>query len=306
MEEAAAYYQQSYQLKADLLELQPNNLSLRQDMADTLSWQSNIEAKKGDLKRAISLMLEVKLELTNIYSESSEISHLETLSHTSHLLASNYLKQGYIAESMSNVIDTQKFLEKLRANDEQNTFYLINYIWSLLLETRLLILRKSFDLATVRIQRVTSILGKIDIDKENLIELAEVKVLSNLYKAQIHDALGHTLSAESHILLSVKLYDEYLDPSTHLHLYSNLALSLINFINESENISFRSQKRLEKSAEELMARLSEKPRDIETIYWLIHVNARLGRTQDAFRLIYRYQLSDFRFKHYINIRSSQK
>jgi len=178
---ASSYFEQSAQIKLQLIESQPNDYSLRIDLADTLSWQSNLQAKSGNLTLAISYLQKALSQVEKNHSEKEHFKNIEHLYSLQHKLALLYFEHGDLpnASKYSNI--AQKNIAKLIYNDNDNFYFKNDLLWSQLLSIRIFIHQNNPDQALLFLNNASKLIFQL----KKSITVSENINRANVYLLQL-------------------------------------------------------------------------------------------------------------------------
>ncbi|HCV04133.1 MAG TPA: hypothetical protein DG048_15915 [Pseudoalteromonas sp.] len=296
--QASSYFEQSYEIKRKLLVSQPNNLSLRQDLADTRSWQSNLEAKAGHLKKAITLSQEALKEVTVIAEISADKTAQHQISELNHSLALLWLDNGELHKALEHVQATQTTLTELISHDPQNKDYITLLVWSYLLQSRTFIILGNYDKALIAMDSAQALLHETNRNKTAITEIGEALTLLNIYRGQAFYQLRQHLTAQRFITLAESTLKEHFDNSPPLTLLANLYLTKAI----TQQPHDKSSETLEFIKSKLASEIKIRQPNYKLIYFYLVTLKMLGELSVEDEFLKLYENSDFKNNRYLDVR----
>lgn len=124
--EAERYYRETASINEAMLEASPNEQSLRQNLADTLSWLGEIASRSGDLESSISWFGEEYELRTSIVNSVNDMHQLKQLADAASHLAYSELMAGKLSLATDHIEEAQEIGKQLIQLDQEN------YSWQIL------------------------------------------------------------------------------------------------------------------------------------------------------------------------------
>jgi tetratricopeptide (TPR) repeat protein len=230
------YFEQSALIKLALLETQPNNLALRVDLADTRSWQSNIQAKNGKLIIAIQYLQRAMSQIETISSIEDSFNNIESLANWEHKLAALYYDNGDLINALHHSKKAENNIKRLVNNDQKNFLYKEDLLWSYLLSIQVLINQAQQDQALVYIVKSKKLLKQLkapEIQKSQIIR-ANVYLLQQ--QARVMATLKQYQTALVAITDAIKLFKQSLSVEDNTSFYSRIILTKLGIIGMTKDV----------------------------------------------------------------------
>ncbi|MEW6982669.1 winged helix-turn-helix domain-containing protein [Colwelliaceae bacterium 6471] len=237
LDSASHYFEQSAQIKLTLLETKPNNTTIRADLADTRSWQSNIHAKAGKLKIAISYLHDALAQVEKIHLTDPTFKYIEHLSELEHKQALMYYDAGDLDEAQNYSAKAQKNIEQLTANDNKNELFKLDLLWSYLLSVQIFINQNQLDQALINVDKAVILINELKSTKAQLNEIVQANVYLLQYQARIMALLNQYQSALMAINNAITLFNKHLSTDTDIAFYGRLRLTKLEILNISNSVN---------------------------------------------------------------------
>lgn len=298
---ASNYYEQSYQLKLKLLDSEPENGSLRQDMADTRSWQSNIEAKQGRLKSAILYLVDALNQVEQIISRKDDKYAMEQKADLHHKLALYYTDAKQTDKALQHIDSTHNILRFLIQNDAENNIYVKDLIWSYLLQGRNFIYLAKLDRALISLESASSLLTNADPSVQKTQNLIKAGVLHKIYQSHALHSLKQRLSAEKAVNDGEAMFKEGLKPEEDFILFANLAITK-NIISPSHRLTASGKNQLIFLKKILFEKITTQQSDFSAIYLYLIILSLLGELEKSNEWLQKYMQSDYKVNHYLTLK----
>jgi len=228
---ASNYFEQSATIKLSLLKTQPANLSLVADLADTRSWQSNIQAKSGKLLSSIDYLKESLSQLKKINYAENNFKHIEDLSYLEQRLALIYYDSGDLISAGLHAKVAQKNFLKLVNNDDHNYTFKESLLSSYLLLIQIFINQNESDQALVYLDKSKILINRLQSSGTKTTDIIKKEVYLLQYHAQAMSSLNQNQSALLAITDAMKLFKEKLSINTHTALYARIILTKLSILN---------------------------------------------------------------------------
>lgn len=233
---ASDYFEQSVQIKLTLLKTQPNNLAIRADLADTRSWQSNIQAKSGKLSQAIDYLHEALVQIEKIHSAEVSYKYIENLSELEHKIALLYYDAGDLDKALIFSQKADKNITKLVNNDVENRLFKEDLLWSQLLSAQIFINQNQLDQALIYLDKARALINKAKTSATRTIEVIRANVYLLQQQARTMALLRQHQSALIAITDSIMLFKEHLSVNTESAFYARLVLTKISILSTANNV----------------------------------------------------------------------
>lgn len=236
LDKASGYFEQSAIIKLSILEVEPNNLTVRADLADTRSWQSNIQAKSGKLSTAINYLHEALSQVEKINSVEDSFKNIENLSELEHNMALLYYDAGDLDNANIYSQKARINLIKLVNNDESNYLFNEDLLWSYLLSVQIFINQRKLDQTLIYLDKARGLINKTKMSPTRTIEIIRANVYLLQQQARTMALLRQSQSALSAITDSIMLFKEHLSVKSDTAFYARLVLTKISILSASNNI----------------------------------------------------------------------
>lgn len=298
------YFEQSAQIKLALLETQPNNLELRVDLADTRSWQSNIQAKNGKLIIAINYLKKALLQIEKVSSIECYLYKVESLAHSNHKLALLYYDNGDLINALNYSQKSEKNIKQLVNNDKNNFLYKEDLLWSYLLSVQILINQAKFDQALIFIDKSQKLLTNLKSSKPSKNQVIRANVYLLQQKSRIMLSLKQYKSALVTITDAMKLFKQYLSVDRDTSFYARVALTkLVIMRGGSQGSRASISKELDEVINLLRTKLSSAHPDFDTISIYLTILKFMGKLDPDESWLKLYENSDYNIPDYSIISS---
>jgi DNA-binding winged helix-turn-helix (wHTH) protein len=237
---AGNYFEKSSKIKLALLKKEPSNTSIRSELSDTRSWQSNLQEKAGKLLQAIELLHEARNEILKIHLIENNFKSLESLYQLEHKLALLY----FSANDLDNVLNYSKKVEqkliKLVNNDVDNLLFKEDLIWNQLLLVRVFINQNNIDQSLIHVNKARGLISHFKTSsKESITTQNKFIFKANIYllqfEAQIMMLLNQQQSAHKAIVEATNLFKKHLSIDIELAFYARLILTKSSIISALKN-----------------------------------------------------------------------
>jgi tetratricopeptide (TPR) repeat protein len=270
---ASDYFEQSAQIKLSILESQPNNLSIRADLADTRSWQSNLQAKSGKLSVAISFLQEALVQVEKNNSIEDSYNNIGRLADLEHKIALLYFDTGNLVNAQIYCQKSKKNILKLVNNDDENHLLKIDLLWSHILSIQIFINQHKLDNALIYLDQVRTLMNQLNRSATQTIEVIRANVDLLQYQAQTMALLKQNQSALLAINDAIKLFKQNLSVDIDTTFYARLVLSKINILSASSDVDLvvKSQRLIETELTEIKTLLEAKLQTNKTDYKTIAI-----------------------------------
>ncbi len=233
---ASHYFEQSAAIKLSLLKTQPDNLSLRADLADTRSWQSNIQAKSGKLLSSIKYLEEALSQLKQINYTEINFKHIEDLAYLEQNIAILYYNSGDLPNAEIHTQAVQKNLLTLVNNDDNNYSFKESLLDSYLLSIRIFINHNKSDQALIYLDKSKVLINRLKSTESKTTDLIAININLLQYQAQAMALLKQNQSALVAITDAMVLFKQHLSIKTHTTFYARLLLTKWNIVNAIQNM----------------------------------------------------------------------
>ncbi|MBL4940287.1 MAG: winged helix-turn-helix domain-containing protein [Colwellia sp.] len=231
---ASNYFEQSAQIKLALLETQPDNLIIRADLADTRSWQSNIQAKSGKLFNAINYLQDALKQVKNIYSTEHSFKNIETISELEHKIALLYYDVGDLEKAQVFSQKAKGNIIKLVRNDEENYLFKKDLLWSQLLSIQVFINQNKLDQALTYIDKAKKLINILKGSSTDTIEAMRANIYLLQQRARIRALLEQDKSALMAITEAIKLFKQHLSVNFETSFYARIMLTKLSTIHNAD------------------------------------------------------------------------
>ncbi len=252
---ASDYFEQSALIKLSLLETQPNNLLIRADLADTRSWQSNIQAKSGKLFAAIDYLNDAINQVKIIYAAENSLKILEDVIILEHKIALLHYDAGDLINAELHSQIAQKNIIKLVTNDDENHLFKNDLLWSYLLSVQVFINQNKLDQALIYLDKARVLINTLKSSATKATKIIRANVYLLQYQARTMFLLKQKQSALMAITESIKLFKQHLSVNTDTSFYARIMLTKLSILSATDNIDNAS---IEKELEEIKHLLETK------------------------------------------------
>lgn len=232
---ASDYFEQSAQIKLTLLEAQPNNFAIRADLADTRSWQSNIQAKSGKLSAAINHLHEALSQVEKIHFAEASFNNIERLANLEHNMALLYYDYGDLDNALTFSQKAQINKTTLVANDAENYLFKEGLLWNQLLSVQIFINQHKLDQALIHLDKARTLINKANSSPTKAIEVIRANIDLLHYQAITMNLLKQNQSAYMAITEAIKLFKQHFSVDIKTALYARMLLTKISILSENNN-----------------------------------------------------------------------
>ena len=233
---ASDYFERSAQIKLALLEIQPNNLAIRTDLADTRSWQSNIQAKSGKLNVAIDSLKQALKQIEKIGVINNNFKLIERMANLEHKIALLYYDMGDLTKAESSANKAKVKITTLIDNDNNNNHIKNDLLWSHLLSIQILINQQKLDQALVLIGTTKDLISQLKSTAVITTDVMRANVHLLHYQACTMALLSQPQSALVAIIEANKLFKKHLSIETEATFYARIVLTQLDILNNVKNV----------------------------------------------------------------------
>ena len=240
------YFNNSIEIKKNLLAKQPQDQVLMADLADSISWLGKVKEREGDLKQKLLINLQsLKLSRELIELNPNNPQWLHRLSIALHRVAISYYDFGNLIKSKISIAESIDTMEKLVKNDKDNFTLKKELIFNYLLVAKINRHQGNVDKGLFYIQKSQ---GLLDIFKTHLKysnKIASYNINLIIEQAIIMNNLNQNESALQSIKKAESIWQDYFankeNISTNEAAQVDLALiiftkfSILNDINKNTN-----------------------------------------------------------------------
>jgi DNA-binding winged helix-turn-helix (wHTH) protein len=237
---ASNYFEQSAKIKLSLLKTEPNNSTIRSELADTRSWQSNLQEKTGKLSQAIELLHEALNQMLKIHLIEDNFKSIERLYQLEHKLALLYYNVNDLKHTLNYSKKVEKKLIRLVNNDLDNLLFKEDLIWNQLLLVRVFISQEKIDLSLLHLNKAKNLINQFNIPsnkgtttQNKFIAKANIYLLQ--FQAQIMVLLNQHKDAYIAIIEATSLFKKHLSIDSELAFYARIILTKSNITHALNN-----------------------------------------------------------------------
>jgi DNA-binding winged helix-turn-helix (wHTH) protein len=296
---ASNYFEQSAAIKLSLLKTQPNNLSLRVDLADTRSWQSNIQAKSGKLLISIKYLEEALSQLKQINHTENNFKHIEDLAYLEHNVAKLYYNSGDLLGADTHSQAVQKNLLTLVNNDDNNYAFKESLLGSYLLSIQIFINHNKSDQALIYLDKSKILINRLKSSESKTTDLILININLLQYQAQAMALLKQNQSALISITNAIELFKEHLSIKTHTTFYARLLLTKWHVLNTTKNIDNTAlKKELIEIKDLIESKLQRSNPDYKTLSIYLTILSSMQQSSADNPWLKIYQHSDYNIPEY--------
>jgi DNA-binding winged helix-turn-helix (wHTH) protein len=231
---ASNYFEQSAEIKLTLLKTQPDNPAIRADLADTLSWQSNIHTKAGKLYLAIDNLQQALVQIERINFTNNSYNNTERLSELEHKIALIYYDAGNLHKSKTYAESAQKRITTLVTNDNKNTLFKEDLLWNYTLLIENIIIQKNLDLTLVYLDKAKKLINQLNNLDAATINTSKANVHILHSQARTMALLNQPQSALVTIVEADKLLKKHFSIETETALYARIVLTHLVILNDAK------------------------------------------------------------------------
>jgi tetratricopeptide (TPR) repeat protein len=232
---ASEYFERSAQIKLALLKTDSDNDTIRADLADTLSWQSNIQAKAGKLSKAINFLLNAINQIKIIYSAKNSIQTLENLVILEHQIALLYYNNGDLTSAGLHSQKAQKDIVKLVNHDKENYRFKKDLLWSYLLSVKIFINQNSLDQALIYLDKTKILMSTPNNSSTKTLDIMQANISLLQQQARAMALLKQKQSALNAITEAMTLFEQHFSVNTHTALFARIMLTKLDILTEMPN-----------------------------------------------------------------------
>ena len=263
---ASSYFEQSAQIKLTLLKTQPNNMAIRADLADTRSWQSNIQAKNGKLILAINYLKESLSQVKLIYQSNKSFDVIVDLAILEYRTASYYYDRNDLYNAKNHVKNALKKYNTLIVNDHENYLYKKYALLSQVLLVRVYIHQNKLDQALLYLERAKKLNSTLKAKVGHSKEMTHAQLYLLELQAQILLKLHQYKSALDSINSSLSIYKANLSKEKEAVIELSLLLTKAKITNMMDGkLATKLKYGLEESIESIKQQLTNKISNYRTL-----------------------------------------
>ncbi len=231
LQAATEYFARSADIKSALLKDSPGDTSLRDGLANTMSWQASALERVGSMSEALGLR---QMALNHAYhltrSEPENYKWIQRIAILEHRTALTQYHQGELARSLAHSQRAEAYLARLLENDPSNHRHKNRLFWNQLHQARVFRNSGEYDKSLVRLN--------VARDLSAIPELAtdpRLDALLLLDQARLYASLGQLLAARATIERAIDEFGKKRDHRTlHTVLYAELLLAKADILDQME------------------------------------------------------------------------
>ncbi|MGL1957287.1 MAG: winged helix-turn-helix domain-containing protein [Colwellia sp.] len=233
---ASDYFERSAQIKLSLLAEQPGNLTIRADLADTRSWQSNIHAKAGKLVFAIDSLQRSIAQIEKIYTIKISFKLTERMANLEHKIALLYYDNGDLTKALTYTNKAKNNIGQLINNDDKNYRFKEYLVWNHLLSVQILINQHQLDQALIYLNNARELIDQLKSSTTLANKIIRANIYLLHYQARTFALLNQPKSALVSITAANNLFKKHLTTKTDIALYACTVLTKLNILHSTNNI----------------------------------------------------------------------
>lgn len=241
---ASNYFEQSATIKLALLKIEPSNTSIRAELADTLSWQSNLKAKAGKLSQAIEFLHQALNQMLKIHLLEDDFKSIESLYQLEHRLALLFYNISDFKNALTFSQQVEKKLEVLVNNDRDNLIFKEDLIWNQRLLAQIFINQNKLDSSLLHLTKAKELISQFNSPvnegtagtQNKFIAKANIYLLQ--FQAQVMMLRDQQKSAHIAITEATNLFKQHLSIDNDLALYTRIFLTkskITSGLNNTDN-----------------------------------------------------------------------
>lgn len=235
LKSASEYFERSAQIKLALLKTNPDNVTIRTYLVDTRSWQSNIQAKTGELNVAINNLKQALAQAENIHATERSFNSIERLAELEHKVALLYYDIGNLANAEIFATKAKENISRLIMNDDKNYRFTIDLIWNCLLSVQIMINQQKIDRALVFLDNTKELINQLKNSNVITKEIVQADIHVLHYQARIMEILQQNQSALNAITEAIKLFKQHFTVNFHTAIYTQIMLTKLDILTDMPN-----------------------------------------------------------------------
>ena len=301
--QAVGYFNRSQVAKETLLEQQPDNLVIRADLADTLSWQAKVAEQLGEYSRANRLYGE-SLQQTRmiVKREPDNRTWQQNLYMVHYQLGHSYYNLGKLQQALDEIKLSHDLIEKLALHDRDNMAYQEKLLKSYVFLARFSRYLGALDAGLTYIDQASELVDTFKVKGKfsDKIALDEIRLFNE--KALLLDRLGQSGSAMAALDKGVSRIERFASPQREeLLLHGRLLHSKATLTENSGGvIGGALRQRLDGLLENLGDKLNRSGTDYPMMAIYVLLNNHIGGIAKQEKWYTQLQDSEYKIPEIIN------